>query len=222
MKKILTFLLAVLLLSLALCSCAKGNKIVLSDDGKYVDKKTGVVYIDAPACYEPIGMGEEQYGEVGSAQLYAVAGADPEQWLCDATGSVLYADSIELPTLDRMDISYASVLMEEAELVRITDAEVLGGIVDTYVQGQAIRKPTYFENTLAISWRIKLADEKLGLYYVLNYIELKEDHVITLDDGTQVNYGRAFIFNRFEDKCVVAGDALAKYSAEYKALNEAK
>lgn len=210
------------MLASALCSCAKGNKIVLGDDGKYVDKKTNVVYIDAPACYEPIGMGAEQYGVIGEAQLYAVEGADPTEWLCDPTGSVLYAEGIELPTLDKMDISYASLMMEDVELARISDGAVIGYVVDAYASGAAIRKPTYFENTLAISWRIKLADESLGLYYVLNYIELKEDHVVTNDDGTTVNYGRAFIFNRFEDKCVAAGDILADYSAEYNAINEAK
>ena len=212
----------VLLFSVALSACSASNKLVLSDDGKYVDKKTDIAYLDAPACYEPIAMGEELYGKIGSAEIYEVVGADPEKWLCEATGSVFYAEDIELPALNKMNITYALAIMEDVELSRITDGATLSEIISVYCSGEDIRKPTYFEDTLSVSWKIKLADEELGLYYVLNYIELKEDYVVTNDDGTQINYGRAFIFNRYEGRCVAATGVLSAYVDEYNALNEAK
>ena len=207
--------------TLMLTACSNTNKFRLNDDGQYVDKKNNIAYIDAPACYEPIAMGEELYGEIGSAQIYEIVGADPERWLCESTGSVFYASDVTLPALDEMDISYVGVTMEDVELVRLTDDAVVSALICAYSDGAEIRKPTYTDSMLDVSWRLKFADEGLGIYYVLNYIELTEDYTVTNDDGTQTNYGRKFIFNRFEDKCVVAGDALAAYVDEYKTINEA-
>lgn len=222
MKKVkkLTALLAVMFaVALAFTACSNENKFKVNDDGQYVDKKTDIAYIDAPACYEPIAMGEELYGKMESAQIYEIVGADPEKWLCESMGTVFYAADVKLPTLDGMDISYVSVNKNDVEVVKLSDEDTVSAIVSTYANGEAIRKPSYTESMLDISWHLKFADESIGIYYVLNYIELTEDYIVTDDSGVQINYGRKFIFNRFENKCVAAGDALASCVNEYGKVN---
>ncbi len=203
----LSLICILLICAFALVSCSKSNKFAMSD-GMYLDKKTDIKYIDASPSYEPIVMGSELYGTIGSAEIYEVEGADPAHLLCESGGTVIYAESFELPTFEKMNISYVAVLEDDTEISKITDSALISELVDVYSLEKSIRKPNYSKDTLSKSFRLKFADEALGLYYVLNYIELKEDYVTENENGDKINYGRAFIFNRFEDKCVPANDVL--------------
>lgn len=218
-KKI-TPLAVVCAVMLASAGCSSENKFGVNAEGQYVDKKTDIAYIDAPACYEPIEIGDELYGKIGSAEIYEIVGAAPEKWLCESTGTVFYASDAVLPTLDEMELSYAAVTVDATELFKITDGDMISALVSSYCEGEAIRKPNYTDTMLNINWRLKFADTSVGIYYVLNYIELNEDYIVTGDGGEQINYGRKFIFNRFEDKCVAVGDVLSEYVDEYNALNQ--
>ena len=70
-----------------------------------------------------------------------------------------------------------------------------------------------------INWRIRMADETRGIYYILSYVEIGDSYIVENEQGKQTDLGKKFIFNRFENnRCVVAGDVLEKYVAEYKEL----
>ena len=188
-------------LCLILASCSKGNKFEMSDDGMYIDKKTNISYIDAPACYEPIAMGEEIYGELGAAEFYEIQGADPTRWICEKTGSVFYARDVGLPTLDKMELSYMDMYSADSKFTTVDDAEVIAAIVDAYANGESVTRPVVLsEADYDVNWRIKLADETLGLYYTVAYFEI---------DGV------SYLFNRFENRCVLAGEVLADYVDAY-------
>lgn len=218
-KRYVAGILAFLLI-LCMAGCSGKNKLKMNSDGNYVDKKTNVAYAIAPASYEPIVTESEAYGKIGDSDVYGIVGIDTSRLLCTGDGTVFYAEDTALPTLDGMKISYVSLVSsEELTLVNIADADTLSALVNVYCTGNEIRKPLYSEDSLAVNWRLKFADEEWGLFYALNYIELKEDYTVSGSDGTTVNYGKAFIFNRFENKCVAVGDLLASYVAEYGSAN---
>lgn len=205
-KRYLTAACAILLTAATLlCGCSRANKFQVSDDGKYVDKKSGVSYIDAPYCYEPISAGEKAYGRLGEADFYEIVGADPTKWLT-SSGVVFYAEDEKLPTLSEMDISYASVELDGTLTFSITDSAVLSSLIGIYENSEAVDRPSPALPTseYVINWRIKFADESLGIYYVLSYFEMSD--------------GRRLLFNRFEERCVNAGNVLERYVAEYSSL----
>ena len=206
---LLSAVAAVCVLCIALSGCAKGNKFTEGNDGRYIDNKTKIAYLSAPACYEPIKMGDAVYGELGITELYAIDGANPEQWLCETSGSVLYAESVKLPTLKEMNISYANIVDNDNSVIAVRDESVIREIVRVYTEGERIRRPMVLESAYAANVRIKFADETIGIYYILAYVELKEDHTVLNDDGTETNDGKKFIFNRFDGTCVAAGEVLS-------------
>lgn len=217
-KHIKQYITGALALLLALCTvgCAGKNTLKMNSDGSYVDKKTKVAYAIAPASYEPIASEGEAYGKIGDSDVYGVVGVDTSRLLCDSNGTVFYAESIELPTLDEMEISYVSLVSSDGTtLADVDSADVISALVNVYCMGNEIRKPLYSEEGLSVSWHLKFADSELGLFYALNYIELKEDYIVTASDGTKIDYGNAFIFNRYENRCVAVGDLLSSYVAEY-------
>ena len=203
-----------------LCSCGKGNKFVMKD-GMYVDKKTNVAYHDAPSCYEPLAISDEKYGMCGEVELFKIVGADPTKWLCEATGTVFYADGVTLPALNEMNTSYATLFYETETLAKITDASLIAAIAKAYVEGETLDKPSWSTSIYDVNWRIKFADETIGICYILAYFELNEDYIGIDETGTEINYGRRFLYNRFEDKMVVVDDMLAPYVEAYKAANGA-
>ncbi|MBE6578017.1 MAG: hypothetical protein E7653_07790 [Ruminococcaceae bacterium] len=198
-----------------LCGCSKGNKFVMQN-GMYVDKKTDISYHDAPACYEPLAIGTERYGMLGDVELFEIVGADPKQWLCEATGTVFYADGITLPAVDQLNTSYMALMYEETQIAKITDAALIEKVAKEYVNGENIAKPSWNSDMYDVNWRVRFVDESIGIFYVIAYFELAEDYVVTGTDGVEINYGKRFLYNRFEDKMVVVSDALAPYVAEYK------
>ena len=203
-----------------LCGCSKGNKFVWKD-GMYVDKKTNVAYHDAPSCYEPLAISDEKYGVLGEVELFKIVGADPTKWLCEATGTVFYADGITLPELDEMNTSYMTLVYETETIATIKDATLIASLAKAYVDGETLSKPSWSTSIYDINWRIRFADETIGICYILAYFELNEDYIVTDEMGVEINYGRRFLYNRFEDKMVVVDDMLTSYVEAYKAQNGA-
>ncbi len=215
-KAILVFASALLVATLLLGACAnKQDSFVDKGDGRYVDNKTAITYHAAIGCYEPIAPTDEVYGTMGDSVLYRMSGIDPQRWICDNTGSVLYAEGETLPELGRMNISRAEIIESDTIVYSIEDSAEISRIIQAYAEDESIRRPMVTESALAVNWRIRFADETIGVYYVLAYIELKEDHIGVRDDGTEVNYGKSFIFNRFDGTCVPVGDALDVYVSRY-------
>ncbi len=207
MKRIIAALLCAVLVMGVLVSCSKGNKFV-SDGGKYVDKKTNVSYIDAPACYEPIAMSEKLYGTLDEVKLYEIIGADPQKWLAETTGTVFYADGVTLPTLSQMTISRADILVDGTTSIPV-ETEHTSALAAAYRDGESVLYTSPSKDIIKRSVVVRFADESLGLYYRLTYIELTEDYVID-----NINYGKRFLLNRFEDyRFVPVGDFLDAYFA---------
>lgn len=196
-KYIAAFLCA---LALLLCSCSGANKFEMKD-GSYVDKTSGISYIDALACYEPIKIGDTLYGRLGDVELYEIEGAEPKSWLCEKTGTVFYAEGVKLPTLDEMNISYAELYTDAESVERITDSTLISALVAIYTEGESVERPIAASaSDYEINWSLKLADEELGLYYAVSYWRID---------------GQTYIFNRFENKCVLAENVLEVYEARY-------
>lgn len=198
--------------------CAKGNKFEMND-GKYMDSKTKISYIDAPACYEPIAKGEKIYGSYGDASFYEIVGIEPTKWICSDSGVVLYAEGETLPSLREMNVSRTEVMLEDVRIAELT-AEVSGQIIDLYSNGERISKPMTPDDSIETSWSIRFADESRGIYYVFEYFEMKADYVTKTESGEEINHGKKFFYNRFESVCVEAGDVLESLVDEYKELLE--
>ncbi len=209
LKKILALFLCVLLCTAALASCSKGNKIEYTSDGKFVDKKTGVSYQMLTSAIYPISVTNEKYAIVDEIQLYKIEGAHPEKILSDLTGMyVFYSDGMDCPTLGNMSISETKILID-AETEVTVSAEDSANIVDAYTTGTSLERPM---TGIDISVSIAFYDTELGLYCMLTYMELTDDHIL---DGK--NMGKRFLFDRFEGRCVSLSQALLDdYIADYR------
>lgn len=214
-KTLLVISTFILCLAVLLSACANTQDGFTDKGDKIVDNNTKITYLPALGCYEPISPTNEIYGTMGASVLYRMQGIDPQKWICDNTGCVLYAEGETLPTLQSMNISHADVIENDTVVYSVEDGTEISRIIKAYESGEKIRRPMVTESALSINWRIKFADETIGVYYVLAYIELKDDYIALQDDGTEKNYGSKFIFNRFDGTCVPAGDTLDVYVSRY-------
>ncbi len=193
-------------------SCSKrGNK--LTPDGTlYKDKKTDVSYVYAPLCYEAIEIGDEIYASSKNDVFYTIEGQDPLKWICEEGGTVFHAKDIPVPAIDEMSISYVDICVESAASItvktEIENKEDISAIIGAYLSTPALE----YSNDLAESnYKLRFADTSLGIYYCVNLLRYSEDLTKTLSDGTVVNYGKDFIYNRFEGRFIPAPEALSKY-----------
>ncbi len=174
-------------------------------DGRFVNKKTDIAYTDAPACYEPIEMSTKKYGEIDSVILYEIVGADPEKWLCESTGTVFYAEGVQLPALSEMNISKSELLLDTSNGKELS-ADTSGAVIDAYTEGENISRPMPLSEEIVHTVSLRFSDSSLGICYLLSYMELSEDYTVG-----ESNYGRYFVFNRFENRCVAVSDLLGSY-----------
>ena len=216
-KRIFVLTALLLVASFLLVSCSKGNKFT-ANNGKYVDNKTNITYIDAPSAYSPIKRTENVYGTMGNVTLYEMEGIDPTKWLCEIGGTVFYAETEELPELEEMD--QVEIVFEDVALMTFTNAEDVALVAQAYLTGESITKPYIAEDGYRVNWRIRFADMTRGIYYTVDYYVITEDHVVENADGTQTNYGDRFFYNRFEKRFVPAGDIFDTYVDEYLELTE--
>ena len=219
-KYIITAIAVLCAVCAVLTSCSKGNKFEAIGE-KYVDKKTNVAYMYAPGCYTPTGIDKDTvYGSIGDIKLYKIVGSDPTRWLCDASGTVFYADTETLPTLDKMNVAEVTLTMEGAELDSFTSSEDIDLLRDAYLDGESIRKPYLSENSYKINWRVNFVDRSRGICYTVSYFVLNEEYVSQTEDGAEINYGDRFFYNRYEERFTPAGDVLDKYVDEYLELTD--
>lgn len=220
--KIRSITLALVAAALVLCLCAcSGAKITYNqENGSYTDKK-GNVYLRAPSCYEPVSYAaDEAVGTltagIGEFDLYAVKGAEEGKWLTTADREVLYLESETLPKLQDFGTDRIYIC-REAEKIHaihtITQADEIDVLLKAYLEGESIPYP----NRVALqSLRLRFAsDEYEFLYYKLTYLEFSADVIVyTVDENgreLETNYGKYFIYNRDEERCVPVGDVIHKY-----------
>ena len=187
--------------STLLCSCSKGNKFV-SDGADFVDKKTDVSYLYAPACYEPIERGEDIYGKTKTVTFYEIKGQDPLKLLCEENGTVFYAEGTSLPTLDKMNISYMEICSESSSLTvnkKVESTADISTIVESYVMGENL----YYGAVVPTqTYKIRFADTSLGIYYSFVFVRYADEIA---------GKGHDFIYNRYEGKFTPAPEILVEY-----------
>ena len=197
-KKLIRILLLICAVSIILCSCAKGNKFKFSDEG-LVDKKTDVVYLDAPDCYSPIAVSDKVYGHSGEYRFYEIIGVSPERFVAEASGIVLYSSDINLPEIDDMHIMYMDICTETTDVKvnkTVEDKAAINEIVESYLT----ETPIYYLNLEpSLMYEIRFADTSIGIYYTLTYLRY---------DSGYAEYGTDFIYNRSAQRFVKAPDVL--------------
>ena len=205
---------AAILLCLALslfASCAKGNKLV-PDGTLYKDKKTDVSYVYAPLCYEAIAIGEEIYASSKEDTFYTIVGQDPLKWICEESGTVFHAKDIPVPALDEMAISHIEICSESLTATTVKSKIEVAEEISSVISGYLTTEPLYYPTDVAQrTYKIRFADTSLGIYYSLTFLRYSDDYTETLDDGTVKNYGKDFLYNRYEDRFVPAPKLLSDY-----------
>ncbi len=198
--------------SILISGCAKGNKF-LDEGDTFKDKKTKVVYNYAPACYEPISPSEKIYGQTKDSDFYSLEGIDPLKWLCEEGGTVFYASDLTLPSISEMSISYIDICTSDTTTItraKISNANDISEIISAYADTDGIY---YLGHTPETTYKIRFADASIGVYYSLSFIRYSEDYISAVN-GEEKNYGKDFLYNRFEGKFVPAPEALVNYINE--------
>lgn len=184
-----------------LCSCGGGNKFV-SDGADFVDKKTDVSYVYAPACYEPIERGNDVYGKTKTVTFYEVKGQDPKKLLCEENGTIFYAEGTTLPALDKMNISYMEICTETSSLTvkkKVEASADISAIVEGYTMGENLY---YGAVVPSVTYKIRFADTSLGIYYSFVFVRYADEIS---------GRGHDFIYNRYEGKFTPAPEILVEY-----------
>ena len=145
-KRIFSAVAALLIILSMLSACGKGNKFAYSESG-IRDKKTDITYIDAPPCYSPIAiLDEEVYGHSDDYLFYAVLGVSPTRFVCDTEGTLFYADSEKLPKFSEMQLMYFDICSDasSAAVKKTVDAkESVNAVRDAYLHGETIYYPNF-------------------------------------------------------------------------------
>lgn len=202
-----------LLLATLLLSCAKTNKFIMNGSS-FRDKKTDVTYLDAPPSIEAITVSDREYGKSGDILFYEIEGLDPTKFVCEQSGTVFYAEDLSIPTLADMTLSFVQIRIEETTprtLSTMDSREDAEEIRAAYLQGEAISYPAH---TPVRNLRVRLCDESLGLCYSLVYVEYEKDYITSAEDGSEINHGRCFLYNRFESRFVKAPELLIAQVAQ--------
>ena len=218
-KRILLALIA-LTLALSLCSCGGAKIKYDSKDGSYTDKK-GNAYMRAPSAYEPVSYeADKTFGTltagIGEYDLYQIVGAGEGEWLTTVHGDVLYKSNTKLPTLAEFGTDGIYVCREGEKIhafANIQKSDDVAAILKVYLEGESIPYPS---RVATQSLRLRfVSDEYPFLYYRLTYLEYSSDVIFyTTDaDGQEIetNYGKYFIYNRDDGRCVPAGDVVHTY-----------
>lgn len=179
-------------------SCNKIHTIKADGKGGYVDKRTGVTYYDAPACFEYYGSAEE-YATFAGSTLAGIMDLDPKKWLCDTTyGGVYYSSDITLPSFEEMTVTEIKLCYEDVysfEFASITDPDEIAKVKDAYLNGErGIGFATAPDKVVAVKL---LFEECPYIYYCLTY--------------SCNASGEAYLTNRSEGRTVVADGLFDEY-----------
>ncbi len=204
LKKILLIGLSSLLLLTSLVSC-KVN-LQSGDNGLY-DKKNHISYCHASPVYEAISLLKE-YGKLTvtdteSYTLYTIPGMDPTEMLATEDFNIVYADSLDMPTLMEMMPTILRVCTDSLEIKRLEDAVMVAKLVNEYMSGESIEYPGI---TTLRNYKVRFESvNHPGFYYTLTYVEYAND--LTIEDK---NYGKYFLYNAFDQRFVPVGDEIHK------------
>lgn len=178
-------------------------------EGDAMDKSSGTVWYHASTCYEAVDL-EKKLGKlvVGEhdLELYKLPDMDPAKWVATEDKNVLYAEGVTLPTLSEMAPETMIVYLDaatEQKLKTISNVDTLSSMIKDYTEGESVLYPS---KTPLATYRVRFtSDAYPGIYYVLTYVEYGSDY--TVEDA---NYGKYFLYDRFDQRFVPVGDEIHK------------
>jgi hypothetical protein len=202
---------------LLLCACASGHKLSVNEDDTYTDRKTGVTYRPLSACYEPASVNEEYaYFKLSGLKtiLYTVGTLPPEQYLSSAYYGVYANASLAIPSVEEMQMTELLIYTKSGTAIPVrtlsaTDAaqsEMIESLRDAYLHGTRLTFPSYYAQKAAYTLRFA-ASNLPELYFCISYVEFGED-VYDMVNGEEVNFGRYFLYDRYNKVCVAVDDTL--------------
>ena len=200
-KKALQIGLASVLCALSLASCSNGVKLQSGKNGLY-DKKNDISYSHASPVYEAISLIKE-YGELKvtdeeSYALFTIPGMEPTDMLATEDFNIVYSSELDMPTLTEMAPTVLRICSDSIELKRIQDAELVAAMATAYAEGESLDYPG---TTPLRSYKARFESVNYpGFYYTLTYVEYAEDLVVE-----EINYGRFFLYNAFDQRFVPVG-----------------
>ena len=219
-QRYIALALCALVLTVSLCACGGVRIKYDGEDGSYTDRR-GNEYLRAPSCYEPVSyLSEDVAGKltagIGKFDLYAIAKTEEGKWLTTADGDVLYRSDVTLPELEEFGASNI-LICREGEVIHafasIESQQEIDALVKAYTEGESIPYPARMaEQSLRLRFE---SDAYPFLYYRLTYLEYSSDVIVySLDENGQeieTNYGKYFIYNRDDGRCVPISDAVHQY-----------
>ncbi len=209
--KLLKCILPIVCLGLSLLMLASCGGMTIHEGvgkGDAMDKNTGAAWYHASACYEAMEL-EKKVGklvvtEKQSYELYQIPGLDPEKWLATEDKNILYAEGTALPTLLEMAPTAAHFYLDAStpqRLRTLEDKALLEKVIGEYTSRESVIYPA---TSPYKTYRIRFeSDAYAGMYYVLTYVEYTSDYVA--DD---INYGKYFLYDRFDQRFVPIGDEI--------------
>ena len=198
--RFLSFVSLAALLTLVLSSC--GAVKLTYDNGRLVDAKNGITYLNAPVCFEPAVTEDELYARCSKLKLdlYPVRGQDTSKWLSElytGIGCIYYAEgAVTLPTLREFAPDSLTICVTQTITVGlgvITDQPTIDRLVAAIEDGEPCAIVQEGE-----SYQLKFSSPAYeGIYYTLLYVE-----------GTD---GKNYVYDRSKQRCVSVGDVLLTY-----------
>ena len=211
--KLTALLLGLCLSLLALASCG----VTLHEgigEGDIMDKSNSVAWYHASTCYEAVELEKKQGKLLVKKQemtLYKLPDMDPAKWLATEDKNVIYSEGVTLPTLAEMAPTEMTIYLDntiEQKLKTIDKSETIDALVKAYTEGQSAIYPA---KTPYATYRVRFASKDYpGIYYVLTYVEYSSDYIHDIDEETSVNYGKYFLYDRFDQKFIPVGDEIHK------------
>ena len=202
-RKTILVSLAALLCMLSLASCKATLKP--GENGLY-DKQTQITYSHASTVYEATKLVKE-YGKLAltdkeSYALYTIPGMDPTEMLATEDYNIVYAEGVTMPTLLEMAPTILRICVDSSETVReihkLDDSVAIASLVSDFTTGKSLSYPA---GSPLRSYKARFESvDYPGFYYTLTYVEYSEDLVVE-----EVNYGRFFLYNAFDQRFVPIG-----------------
>ncbi len=209
MKHIRKITLLCLILSiLVLTSCGVTIHEGIGE-GDAMDKSNNVTWYHASTCYEAVTLAEKAGKLIVKDRelvLYALPQMDPGKWLATEDANILYAAGVTLPTLRDMEPTALNFYLDgtaKHKLFELKEEALLNTIIKDYSENQSVLYPA---STPYKTYCVRFASETYpDLYYTLTYVEYASDYIIG-----DANYGKYFLYDRFDQKFVPVGDEIHK------------
>jgi hypothetical protein len=204
---------AILAIALSLVLSAVGGVLLAAipkyaklerQDGRLVDRMTGIAYREAPLPYEPVDYdANAPYGKRDGSFLYPIKGQATETWLTEASDGyyrVYYAETAFLPPLASFGASALRVCpdsaLEATTAAILRDAHEVSALMELMLHGEEADMPT----SAGTSYTVKVVSSTYTwLYYCLSYAETEEGN---------------FLRDPATGRVVEVGDRIAKYLHE--------